>query len=196
MEKLRRVLYLCLGIAVCLTGWADSDPSAIREEVRFLRSLIGQLEDRVELLEASLPGALDPSLAEGRAKFEMYCLLCHKYQRSMPMLAPPIFAVKDHYERVYDDPDELAAAIVDYVKSPSEEASLMPGARMRFGMMQPMPLPEPELEAIARFIVEAPFDKPDWYDQHYAEEHETGDPRALRPGWAPPASHDQGADQP
>ena len=89
----------------------------------------------------------------GREKFELYCMACHKDAREDPMLAPPVFALKRHYGWKYgEDADAFAAAIVEWVKAPSEEKSLMPGARQKWGLMPALPFPEADLKLIGAYL--------------------------------------------
>lgn len=125
----------------------------------------------------SLPAAPDAVLISdlarhGQAKFAVYCQMCHRPDRTAPLLAPPVFAVSDHYRQRYgDDRDAFVQAIVAWTQHPDEAKSLMPGAVQQFNLMGAMPLPESDLTAIATFLFETDFSKPDWYDAHYAAEH-------------------------
>lgn len=96
----------------------------------------------------------------GQQKFEAICMACHKYQPESPMLAPPIFAVKNRYNRTYDDDKAWIDAVVSYVQKPSIEASIMPGAQKKFGLMPALPLPEEDLRAIAEFLRTTDFKHP------------------------------------
>ena len=107
----------------------------------------------------------------GRAVYERYCLACHKYDRSQPMLAPPIFAVKDHYLRRFADPEALKVAMIRYITSGEKREILMPGAVQKFGEMPVLPYPEEALSEIIDFVLETDFSKPDWYDAHFKAEH-------------------------
>ena len=122
------------------------------------------------------PMDVSEMVAQGRAKFELFCMVCHKYDQEEPMLAPPIFAVADHYNQNYgDDKEAYIEAIVQWTKNPSEEKTLMPGAVRRFKLMPPFPIPDPDVKAIATFMFETDFTIPGWYEEHYLEEH--GEPR-------------------
>ncbi|MFO8026121.1 MAG: hypothetical protein R6U56_00475 [Opitutales bacterium] len=114
---------------------------------------------------------------KGQRQYELYCLNCHAAPKraggSAPgeRLAPPAFAVADHYRRAIPDTRERIEAIAKFTAKPNEEDALMPGAIRRFGLMSPMPLSEEQLERIAIFLATAEFAKPGWYDAHYEEEH-------------------------
>ena len=108
---------------------------------------------------------------EGKELYETYCISCHQYEKQDNMVAPPVFALKDHYVRAYSDKGELKQAMISFIVKPREKNAHMPGAIRKFGLMPPMPLPEEDLSAIVDYIVDTEFKKPEWYDQHYKEEH-------------------------
>ena len=89
---------------------------------------------------------------------------------------------------VYENDDEWIQAMVSYVKNPTEESSLMPGAHEKFGLMPALPLPDEDLKQIADFLRHAELQKPGWYDQHYTEEHGSGGPQKMRRGRASTAT--------
>lgn len=121
--------------------------------------------------ESKIGIAESASALPGRQAFEQICMACHKYERQLPMLAPPVFAVKDHYIRMYSTEQDFVNAIVTFASKPDAKKSLMPGAIAKFNLMPPLPLPREQLESIASFIFRADLTKPDWYDAHYKEEH-------------------------
>lgn len=129
--------------------------------------------------QADKPESLEKNVAyQGRALFEQICMACHKYERQQPMLAPPVFAVKDHYTRVYSEEKDFVDAVVAFVSKPDAEKALMPGAIAKFNLMPPLPLPREQLESIASFIFRADLEIPDWYDAHYKAEHGDNPPNA------------------
>lgn len=139
------------------------------------------LEQRVAELESRLGTWDKPELAPekekalaahpGKAMFESLCMACHKAQPSPPMLAPPVFAMKDHYLRAYPGKDEFVDAVAKWAKAPDKEKSLMPGALKKFGLMAALPLPDEQLRQIADYLYQNEFAKPGWYDRHYRAEH-------------------------
>lgn len=114
---------------------------------------------------------------KGQKLYELYCMNCHAKTRRgggpdpSKRLAPPAFALADHYRRGIPDARERVEAIASFTAKPSEEAALMPGAVERFGLMAPMPLSKEQLHQISVFLGTGEFEKPGWYDQHYEEEH-------------------------
>lgn len=119
-----------------------------------------------------LVGALPATAKDlGAERFKAVCMACHKLDRGPEMLAPPVFAVQNHYLRAHPEQDAFVQAVVDWVRSPDIDRSLMPGAVRRFNLMPPMPLPEHELRAIAKFLFQARLQEPDWYREHFEAEH-------------------------
>ncbi len=118
--------------------------------------------------------------AVGRDKFKAICMSCHQFSGGPQMIAPPVFAVKNHYLRVYPEKEEFVRSIKAWVPAPDIEKSLMPGAVRRFNLMPPLQLPEEDLEAIATFLYEANLQEPSWYEEHYRQEHGEGNP--IPPG--------------
>lgn len=130
-----------------------------------------------ESVEAEIKAAgLDPSdFRKGQRHYEMYCTNCHGVQagatKPAVVLAPPAFAVADHYRKAHPSTAERVEAIHSFVKKPDPEKVLMPGAVKRFGVMMAMPLPDDQLKQIGIFLATGEFEEPVWYQAHYAEEH-------------------------
>ncbi len=95
-----------------------------------------------------------PSL-DGKKLMEKNCFSCHNTQGTDKMLAPPMHRVKDHYWDEGISKQEFVSAIVEWCKNPTEENSVMPGARRKFGLMPKQIFDEMEVEAIANFLYES-----------------------------------------
>ncbi|MGB0743373.1 MAG: c-type cytochrome [Opitutales bacterium] len=127
--------------------------------------------------ELKASGLKASDFRKGQKLYELYCMNCHaKPKRGggpdpSKRLAPPAFAVADHYRRAIPDASERVEAIARFTAKPSKEDALMPGAVEKFGLMAPMPLAEEQLHQTSVFLGTAEFEKPGWYDQHYKEEH-------------------------
>ncbi len=91
---------------------------------------------------------------EGRAVFEMVCAMCHSVQPP-PKAAPPMSHAAAYYAQRFADADSAAAAIVEYLKVPSAEKSLLPAhAIERFGLMPSQAhLSDAQLRAVARYVL-------------------------------------------
>lgn len=89
---------------------------------------------------------------EGHDLMVKHCYSCHNTENTGNMLAPPMRRVKDHY---WDDDiseKEFVDSIVNWVKEPMEEKSIMPGARKKFGLMPKQDFDEEEVRKIATYI--------------------------------------------
>lgn len=85
-------------------------------------------------------------------------------------IAPPMFAAKNHYKDLTNKQD-FVEVLSAYLQAPSEDAARMPGAIKKFGLMPDLDLDAETADAIAAFIWETDFNEPEWYRQHYEEEH-------------------------
>ena len=104
-------------------------------------------------------------------QFKTICMSCHKLDRGPDMVAPPLFALKNHYIRVYPGRGEFVDAVSQWLAEPSAERTLMPGAVRRFNLMPPQPLPEEQRTELAAYLFDTDFYEPSWYQQHYEQEH-------------------------
>lgn len=104
------------------------------------------------------------------------CFACHnpKAPSHEEILAPPFAAVKFRYQMMYKTKEEFAQAVYDYVINPTEEKALMFGAVRRFGVMPALPLPEDQIKAIANYIYDNDVEAPDWFAEHFEEQHGKG----------------------
>ena len=108
----------------------------------------------------------------GSMLFEDNCASCHMGdERGTDRVAPPAFAMKQHYLVEHPDRDAFVKAVVDWLKAPSQEKSLMPGAIRKFDLMPALELEDSEVKAIAEFVYDGQFNTPGWYRKHYLEEH-------------------------
>lgn len=104
--------------------------------------------------------------------FETHCASCHLGEaRGDDRLAPPAFAVQNHYFGQYNTEEAFVSAVVRWLEEPSEDKALMPGAVSKFGLMPPVDLTDDERLALGQFLFNAKFDIPGWYEEHYREEH-------------------------
>jgi len=82
------------------------------------------------------------------------CAACHNYLPP-PKAAPPLLGISGHYHQAFTDPNEAIDYIIDYIKQPTAEKSMLPPmARQRWGLMAPLALPEEELKAVAYWVWE------------------------------------------
>lgn len=96
---------------------------------------------------------------DGKELMENNCYSCHNTQGTDNMLAPPMQRVKDHYWDEETSKDEFVSAIVEWCENPTEEKSMMPGARRKFGLMPKQKFDSKEVEAIASYLFDNDLDQ-------------------------------------
>jgi len=89
------------------------------------------------------------------------CYMCH-LERPDPtktdaMLAPPMMRVQEHYKPRYSEKDEFVEAVMNIVKNPSEENTLMPGAIKKFNLMPRLIYEDADLKLIVETIYDYDF---------------------------------------
>ena len=98
---------------------------------------------------AQIPAGSDLT---GEQVVEYVCSQCHSMDPP-PLKAPPLTMLAQHLRETFASVDEAVDHVVTYVPAPDPERSILPEmAQERFGLMPPQPLPEPMLEAAARYI--------------------------------------------
>ena len=105
-----------------------------------------------------LESAQESSNLDGKELMENNCYSCHNTQGTDNMLAPPMQRVKDHYWDEETTKEEFVSAIVEWCKNPTEEESIMSGARRKFGLMPKQNFDPKEVEAIAGYLFDHDLD--------------------------------------
>lgn len=123
----------------------------------------GPMVQAADLAKSQHPGA---------KVYQSACMSCHALNAKEEGIAPPLFGVKDHVIKAYPERAAFIKRVVEWVKAPNPNDVLMPGAVKKFGLMPAQPqLSEADLQAVAEFIYDTDFTKPDWYAAHYQAEH-------------------------
>lgn len=123
------------------------------------------------LAHATLADDTGALVAQGEEVFGRVCFECHNATRPNPdMIAPPIFAAKNHYSG-FGSREDFVAAVSGFLLDPQEETARMPGAIGQFGLMPPPEVTPEEAIAVAEYLYATDFTLPDWYLKHYEEEH-------------------------
>lgn len=123
------------------------------------------------LLASTQLSASEEVMHPGAKVYQSACMVCHVAE-GRPTIAPPIFAVKGHVIDVYPERDDFIQRITSWVKAPDEKDALMRGAIRKFGLMPAMPqLSDDDLQAVAEYLFDTDMDLPEWYKEHYEEEH-------------------------
>ncbi len=103
-------------------------------------------ESKVSVLDTEIAGL------DGKELMEKNCFSCHNTQGTDNMLAPPMQRVKDHYWEEGISREDFVNAIAEWCENPTEENSLMPGARRKFGLMPKQVFDKKEVQAIAAYL--------------------------------------------
>ena len=82
-----------------------------------------------------------------------------------------MIAVKKHYLKATTSRDQFVKDIMSWVKDPSEKNSRMPGALRKFGIMPYTPYKLEDIELIASYIFDNDIEQPEWFKEHYQQEH-------------------------
>lgn len=99
------------------------------------------------------------------------CFTCHSPNAAIDSrVAPPMEAIKRHYINQNTSETEFTNSLIAYLNNPSEQTSKMPGAIQKFGVMPKMSFNETQLKEIAYYIYHTELEKPEWFEQHYAQE--------------------------
>jgi len=110
--------------------------------------------------------------SDGEKLYQQHCGTCHgATAQGQRRIAPPIFAVKNHYLAVHDEELTFVDAINDWVANPEEEKSLMKGAIRHFKLMPKIPVAEDDVTKIAEYIFSDAVAIPAAYKRHYQERH-------------------------
>lgn len=135
----------------------------------FLSACSGHESNGTNLQAADLTKLTHP----GAKVYQSACMSCHALAaKEEGNIAPPLFGVKDHVIKAYPERTAFIQRVVTWVKAPNPNDVLMPGAVSKFGLMPAqVQLSETDLQAVAEFIYDTDFTKPDWYTAHYQAEH-------------------------
>jgi mono/diheme cytochrome c family protein len=108
------------------------------------------------LFAAGVAQAADQDLlAHGQKVFESTCIACHSYAPP-PKNAPPMLGISAYYHQAFSSEDEAVAHMIDFIKHPSKEKSILlrSGGR-NWPLMPPMGLSDADLKAVAYWILES-----------------------------------------
>ena len=125
----------------------------------------------LSLLASPLASATEEEAKTGAEVYKESCAVCH-VSEGKPTIAPPIFAVKNHVIDAFPVRDDFVEQVKTWVKAPDEKKALMRGAIRKFGLMPPMAhLSDRDVQAVAEYLFDTDMNLPDWYAEHYKEEH-------------------------
>lgn len=116
-------------------------------------------------------------IQEGQRAVRLHCATCHGVgeNRQNEMLAPSLWAVRQHYIKKYPEPEAFVTAMLAFLDEPTDRAGLMPQAIEQYGLMAMLALAETEQSAAVRLIAAGHVTRPAWaraYDKAHASCYE------------------------
>lgn len=108
--------------------------------------------------------------------FQQKCYSCHSVATKShdEIIAPPMIAVKKRYSIQYDNKEDFVNAVVAYASDPKAENALMFGAVNQFKAMPKQAFSEDDLKKIATYIYENKIETPEWFEDHFQQNHKNG----------------------
>ena len=108
--------------------------------------------------------------SEGKRLMEQKCYLCHSPSapEQQGRIAPPMIAVKAHYQQNFESREAFIAAMVNFVLEPQQEKVQLRGAARRFGLMPKALYEREEIEKIAAYLYDYQIEEPDWFEEHWS----------------------------
>lgn len=115
-------------------------------------------------------------VSDGLLLMQQKCYACHSITSKShdEIIAPPMVAVKRRYKMSYTNEAEFVEALTSWVMNPEEENALMRGAITNFNIMPKQPFDKDEINSIAQFIYSNTLETPEWFQQHFTDEHPNG----------------------
>jgi len=83
-------------------------------------------------------------------------------------------AIKRRYKVAYNLKDDFITAMVNLALDPKEENALMRGAIKQFNLIPKQPFNMDELIKILEYIYNNDIEKPEWFENHFNDEHPKG----------------------
>ncbi|WP_075349488.1 c-type cytochrome [Algoriphagus marinus] len=107
-------------------------------------------------------------LDDGLTLLKKHCYACHNPNTNShdDIIAPPLAGIKKHYSDAYPEKADFSKAMMEFVKNPTAEKSLMKGPVKRFGLMPKPVVSEEEIKQIVTYIRDSELEKPKWFDAH------------------------------
>ncbi|MCI4442487.1 MAG: c-type cytochrome [Lentimicrobium sp.] len=114
--------------------------------------------------------------AEALALFQQKCYACHSVitKSHNEIIAPPMIAVKKRYSMQFDNKEDFVNAVVAYASDPKAENALMIDAVNKFKPMPKQAFTTEDLTKIATYIYENKIETPEWFEEHFQQNHKNG----------------------
>ncbi|MDO9039475.1 MAG: c-type cytochrome [Lutibacter sp.] len=114
--------------------------------------------------------------SDGYTLLKNNCYACHSVTTKShdEIIAPPMIAIKRRYKMNYETKEEFVNAITNWALNPTKEHALMRGAVMQFNVMPKQPFIKDDLIKIADYLYDNELEKPEWFENHFNEQHPNG----------------------
>jgi len=108
----------------------------------------------------------------GKKLMETNCYICHSPTATLnDRIGPPMEAIKRYYINDETTKAQFIADMQAWIKNPNKADARMYGAVKRFGVMPKQAYPKETIEKIADYMYDFEIDKPEWFEDHFNEEH-------------------------
>lgn len=127
----------------------------------------------VKIAEANISAQIQ---SDGYTLLKNNCYACHSVTTKSheEIIAPPMIAIKRRYKMNYNTKEEFVNAITNWALNPTKEHALMRGAVMQFNVMPKQPFIKDDLIKIADYMYDNELEKPEWFQNHFNEQHPNG----------------------
>lgn len=96
------------------------------------------------------------------------CYTCHDPKApENNRIAPPMIAIKRHYQDAGLDRTQFIEAVADFVDNPAADKVRMPGAVKKFGLMPKLSYNDDAVRNLAAYIYDNEIEQPEWFEEHY-----------------------------
>ena len=135
----------------------------------------------VKIAEANISAQIQ---SDGYTLLKNNCYACHSVTSKShdEIIAPPMIAIKRRYKMNYNTKEEFVNAITNWALNPTKEHALMRGAVMQFNVMPKQPFIKDDLIKIADYMYDNELEKPEWFENHFNEQHPNGMGKGMGKG--------------
>lgn len=128
----------------------------------------------------------------GKKLMETNCYVCHSPTATLnDRIGPPMEAIKRYYINDETTKEQFIADMQAWIKNPNKADARMYGAVKRFGVMPKQAYPKETIEKIADYMYDFEIDKPEWFEDHFNEEHGKSNGKGMRQGKGKPQQQAQ-----
>lgn len=138
-------------------------------------------DSSINIAEANISAQIQ---SDGYTLLKNNCYACHSVitKSHDEIIAPPMIAIKRRYKMNYNTKEEFVNAITNWALNPTKEHALMRGAVMQFNVMPKQPFIKDDLIKIADYMYDNELEKPEWFENHFNEQHPNGMGKGMEKG--------------